>query len=53
MSSWTELDLTGKANLAWAAAGIAVCALVAYATVRQVRMQRKLERRMHLDEEDL
>ena len=51
MQGWAELNLEQRASLVWAAAGIAVCGLIAYATVRQIQMAKKIGKRMHLDDE--
>jgi hypothetical protein len=52
MQSWTELDLEGKANVAWAVAGIAVSVLLGYSVIKAMRMQGRLEKRLHLDGDD-
>jgi heme exporter protein D len=49
---FSELSLNQKADLVWAACGIAVLALIGYATVRTLKTHKKIEKRMHLDDDD-
>lgn len=52
MQGWAELDLEGKANVLWAAAGIALAVVFAYAAVKTIQTQKKLNKRLHLEDSD-
>ena len=52
MTGWAELDLEGKANVLWAVAGIAVCGVFAYAAVKMIQTQKKLNKRLGLGDDE-
>jgi hypothetical protein len=51
MTGWGELDLEGKLGVVGAVASIAVSVLMGYATVKLIQIQKKLGKRLHLDED--
>ena len=51
MQGWAELDVQGKGTVVSTGVFIAVSALIAYATVKQIRLQGKLSKRMGLDDD--
>lgn len=51
MLGFGELDLRGKADVVGACVFIAVSALIAYATVKQLQLQKQLGRRMGLGDD--
>jgi hypothetical protein len=46
-----ELDVQGKATVVSTCVFVAVSALIAYATIKQIRMQTKFGRQMGLDDD--
>jgi hypothetical protein len=51
LGDFGEMTLNQRVDLVWAACGIAVTVVVIYATVKQLRLQKKLSKRMGLDDD--
>ena len=52
LEGFSELDLNGKLGVLWGITGIAATVLIIYATVKQLKMQDKIHKRLHLDGDD-